>query len=88
MSFGGKSSIRVLLVDPQTIVRAGLRLLIESWPGLKVIGEAGTPVEAHVIAARENLKLFWLTSIWDMPAVPLTVSQICRWPPEEGGSLY
>jgi DNA-binding NarL/FixJ family response regulator len=52
MSFDGKSSIRVLLVDPQVIVRAGLRLLIESWPGLKVIGEAGTPVEAHVIATR------------------------------------
>ena len=54
MSSGGKSSIRVLLVDPQMIVRAGLRLLIESWPGLKVIGEAGTPVEAHVIATREK----------------------------------
>lgn len=52
MSSDGKSSIRVLLVDAQVIVRAGLRLLIESWPGLKVIGEAGTPVEAHVIATR------------------------------------
>ncbi len=54
MSSGGKTSIRVLIVDHQKIVRAGLRLLVESWPGLKVIGEAGTPIEAHVIAAREN----------------------------------
>jgi two-component system, NarL family, nitrate/nitrite response regulator NarL len=60
MSSGGKSSIRVLLVDPQTIVRAGLRLLIESWPGLKVIGEAGTPVEAHVIATREKPQIILL----------------------------
>ncbi len=54
MSFDGKSSIRVLLVDPQMIFRAALRLLIESWPGLRVIGEAGTPVEAHVIATRSK----------------------------------
>ena len=34
-------SIRVILVDDQIVVRAGLRLLLESWPGIKVIGDAG-----------------------------------------------
>ena len=37
---------RVLLVDEEVVVRAGLRLLIDSWPTLQVIGEAGTSSEA------------------------------------------
>lgn len=32
--------IRILLVNEQTIVRAGLRLLLESQPGFSVVGEA------------------------------------------------
>ena len=32
--------IRVLLVDDQTLVRAGLRIILESEPGIRVIGEA------------------------------------------------
>lgn len=38
--------VRILLVDDHTIVRAGLRLLIESQPTLIVVGEAGTAGEA------------------------------------------
>jgi DNA-binding NarL/FixJ family response regulator len=37
---------RVLLVDDEVVVRAGLRLLIDSWPTLQVIGEADTPTDA------------------------------------------
>src|SRR5918912_2564940 len=46
--------IRVLLVDDQAIVRSGLRLLIESRPGLKVAGEAGNRDDALKIASREQ----------------------------------
>jgi len=36
----------VLLVDEEVVVRAGLRLLINSWPTLQVIGEADNPAQA------------------------------------------
>src|SRR5215468_10088497 len=42
------SQTGVLLVDEEVVVRAGLRLLIDSWPTLQVIGEADTPAEALV----------------------------------------
>ncbi|MFJ4653523.1 response regulator [Nocardia sp. NPDC088792] len=42
---------RVLLVDDQRLVRAGLRMLIESAPGLEVVGEAPDGVAAVRAAA-------------------------------------
>lgn len=48
------SPIRVLLLDDHPIVRAGLRMLINSHPGLKVAGEAGDCDMALAIAAREQ----------------------------------
>ena len=54
MSSGHKTPIRILLVDHQIIVRAGLRMLVESWPRLRVVGEAGTPVEALALTSREK----------------------------------
>ncbi len=38
-------SIRVLLVEDHTIVRTGVRLLLETEPGLTVVGEATTVAE-------------------------------------------
>lgn len=38
--------IKVLLLDDQTIVRAGIRLLLEKSPGIKVVAEAGSSAEA------------------------------------------
>ncbi|BCJ61158.1 response regulator [Micromonospora endophytica] len=45
-------SVRVLLVDDQPLVRAGLRVLIADVPDIEVVGEAGTGAEA-VRLARE-----------------------------------
>jgi DNA-binding NarL/FixJ family response regulator len=38
--------IRVLLVDDKAVIRAGLRVLINSWSPLQVVGEADTAAEA------------------------------------------
>ncbi|WP_225804696.1 response regulator transcription factor [Streptomyces sp. NK15101] len=43
-------SIRVLLVDDQPLVRAGLRVLMTDTPDLDVAGEAGTGTEAVELA--------------------------------------
>jgi len=37
---GGPATIRVLLVDDQALVRAGFRIILESEPGIEVVGEA------------------------------------------------
>jgi two-component system response regulator NreC len=42
--------IRLLLVDDQDIVRAGLRSLLERHPEMKVVGEAGSGTEAVALA--------------------------------------
>lgn len=43
-------TVRIVLVDDHTVVRAGLRMLIESRPGLQVVGEAATTNEALTVA--------------------------------------
>ena len=47
-------SIRVVVADDQTLVRAGFRVLVESAPDLEVVGEAGDGAEA-VELARQRL---------------------------------
>ncbi|MEU1894765.1 response regulator transcription factor [Streptomyces pristinaespiralis] len=42
--------VRVLLVDDQPLVRAGLRVLIADSPGLEIAGEAGTGEQAVRLA--------------------------------------
>lgn len=46
--------IRVLIADDHTIVRSGLRLLLEAEPDIEVVGEALDGVEAQLLA--ESLK--------------------------------
>jgi len=52
--------MRILLVDDHAIVRAGLRMLVESRPGFWVVGEAATTGEALTLAAREQPDLILL----------------------------
>ena len=43
---------RVLLADDHAVLRAGLRLLLDAQPDLKVVGEAGDGGEALTLAAQ------------------------------------
>jgi DNA-binding NarL/FixJ family response regulator len=47
-------SIRVVIADDQTLVRAGFRLLVDSAADLEVVGEALDGVEAVELARRER----------------------------------
>lgn len=46
--------IRVLIVDDHKMVRIGLRTMLERFPSIEIVGEAGTNAEA-VAAARRFL---------------------------------
>jgi DNA-binding NarL/FixJ family response regulator len=54
------NTVRILLVDDHAVVRAGLRMLIESRPGLAVVGEAATTSDAVATAGREQPDLILL----------------------------
>jgi len=49
-----RGPIRVLLVDDQVLVRAGLRALVDAEPGMTVVGEAGDGDAAVEVARREH----------------------------------
>jgi DNA-binding NarL/FixJ family response regulator len=54
MAISTEMPIRILLVDEQTIVREGLRLIIESHSEFKIVGEAGNREDALDVAVREQ----------------------------------
>lgn len=46
--------VRILLVMDEVVVRTGLRMLIESWPEMRVAGEISSTAEAFAIACKER----------------------------------
>jgi two-component system nitrate/nitrite response regulator NarL len=62
MAMGKKPQdvIRVLIVDDHQLVRTGLRMLIESQPEMKMVGQAGNGAEALALAASEKPNLILL----------------------------
>jgi DNA-binding NarL/FixJ family response regulator len=60
MPVSGSPPIRILLIDDHTLVRAGLRMLIESRPGLQVVGEAVNRHDVLALAACEQPDLILL----------------------------
>jgi DNA-binding NarL/FixJ family response regulator len=47
-------TVRVLIADDQALVRAGFRRLLESEPGIEVVGEAADGLQAIEIARRHT----------------------------------
>jgi two-component system nitrate/nitrite response regulator NarL len=43
--------IRIVILDNQALIRAGIRLIIESQPGMEIVGEAGNISEGLEIVA-------------------------------------
>jgi DNA-binding NarL/FixJ family response regulator len=46
------SAVRVLLADDHTLVRAGLRRILESMPDIAVVGEAGNGLDLLELAEK------------------------------------
>ncbi|MET8331248.1 response regulator transcription factor [Streptomyces sp. NPDC005181] len=46
--------VRILVCDDHVVVRAGLLALLDSAPGIEVVGEAGTGEEALALAAKHS----------------------------------
>jgi len=46
--------IRTVLVDDQSLVRAGLRMILDEAPDIDVVGEAGDGSDALYIVGRTN----------------------------------
>jgi DNA-binding NarL/FixJ family response regulator len=51
------SEIRILLADDHTLVRRGVRLILESEPGLRVVAEAGDGAEAVALCRTHEVDL-------------------------------
>jgi DNA-binding NarL/FixJ family response regulator len=51
---GGAATIGVVVVDDQTLVRAGFRVLVDSAPDLRVLGEAADGAEAVEVVQRTH----------------------------------
>lgn len=45
-----KAPVRVVVVDDQAVIRAGLRMIVDHEPDLTVVGEAGNGLEAIAVA--------------------------------------
>src|SRR4249919_1238702 len=48
------SSIRVVVVDDQPLMRAGFRMILEAQPDIHVVGEAADGAEAVDVAQRSH----------------------------------
>jgi DNA-binding NarL/FixJ family response regulator len=54
MKISSENHIRIVIIDSHTLVRTGLRLIIEKHPGMKVVGEAGKANEGLEIVASKK----------------------------------
>jgi two-component system, NarL family, nitrate/nitrite response regulator NarL len=60
MTVAQTNPIRILLLDDHVVMRAGLRMLIASQPGLRVVAEAATGAEGLEVMRREEIDIVLL----------------------------
>ena len=58
---------RIVIADEQPIFRDGLRRLLESQPGLRVVGEARNAIEAAALIATLNPDILLLSLAGSAP---------------------
>jgi DNA-binding NarL/FixJ family response regulator len=80
-------SIRIVIVDDQAMVRAGLRLILEFEPDMRVVGEAGNGREAVVLA--RSLRPDVILMDVQMPALDgiAATRQIIEQDPDRSGRI-
>jgi DNA-binding NarL/FixJ family response regulator len=66
--------IRIMLADDHTLVREGLRMVLEAQPDLEVVSEAGDGAEAVQIALRNDVDL----AVLDVAMPKMTGLQAAR----------
>ena len=52
--------IRVLIIDDHVVIRAALRMFLDSQPGIIVVGEGSGPQDAIAVASREQPEIILL----------------------------
>jgi DNA-binding NarL/FixJ family response regulator len=73
-------AVRVLVVDDQALLRGSFRILVDTAPGLTVVGEAATGLDAVELARRERPDVVLMDiRMPDMDGVEAT-RQICAAP--------
>jgi two-component system, NarL family, nitrate/nitrite response regulator NarL len=70
------SPIRILLINNDAIARSGVKLLLDSQPGLKVIAEAGGKEQALKLAEQDHTEIILLHECADDPIGPDLISDL------------
>ncbi len=70
------SRVSILIVDDHAMIRRGLRLVLEAYPDLAVVGEAGTMQEAIDVAARVKPQVITLDLSMPGPAGVVSIDRL------------
>ena len=73
-----KRCLRVLLADDHRLVRSALSYLVESFPGVSVVGEVGSQDELLELVASESPDIALVDASILTPSSPDAMRRLCR----------